>query len=202
LENLNVSNNQLTEVRGLEKLARLRTLDLGEFPSAQLSRTYHADNNKLESIGSASAMMTVRTLRINDNEIPSIDLSNFPKLRTLYADGNRIARLSRSGFETSRLENLSLRNQRCSQLRLSRSELSLVKRLYVSGKYMPFTRILGADWQVTHFLPISLPTRCRTCYTSKLLLALSQAFLPICLLSCRISKFSISITTISPRSRV
>jgi len=97
-------------------------------------RAHHIDNNKLVSIGSASPMTTVRSLRINDNEIASIDLSNFPKLRTLYADGNRIDRLSRSGFESSRLENLSLRNQRCSQLRLSRSELSPVKRLYVSGK--------------------------------------------------------------------
>jgi len=97
---------------------------------------YDTDNNKLASIGSASPMTTVRTLRVTDNEISSVDLSNFPKLRTLYADGNRIDRLSRSGFETSRLENLSLRNQRCSQLRLSRSELSSVKRLYVSGNYL------------------------------------------------------------------
>lgn len=81
-------------------------------------------------------MTTVRTLRVNDNDVSSVDMSNFPKLRTLYADGNRIARLSRSGFETSRLENLSLRNQRCSQLRLSRAELSPVKRLYVSGKLL------------------------------------------------------------------
>jgi Leucine-rich repeat (LRR) protein len=102
------------------------------------STAHGIDNNKLSSIGSASPRPTVRTLRINDNEISSIDLSNFPKLRTLYADGNCIARLSRSGFETSRLENLSLRNQRCSQLRLSRSELSPVKRLYVSGKYTLF----------------------------------------------------------------
>jgi Leucine-rich repeat (LRR) protein len=116
-------------------------LILVSLPPGQRSCTYHVDNNKLESIGSASAMTTVRTLRINDNEIPSIDFSNFPKLRTLYADGNRIARLSRSGFETSRLENLSLRNQRCSQLRLSRTELSPVKRLYVSGKCIPFFEI-------------------------------------------------------------
>jgi len=78
-------------------------------------------------------MTTVRTLRLNDNDISAIDLSNFPKLRTLYADGNGIARLSRSGYEASRLDNLSLRNQRCSQLRLSKVELAPVKRLYVSG---------------------------------------------------------------------
>jgi hypothetical protein len=110
-------------------------LILVSFPSGLYTYAYQVDNNKLASIGSVSPMTTVRTLRINDNEIFSVDLSNFPKLRTLYADGNCIDRLSRSGFETSRLENVSLRNQRCSQLRLSRSELSPVKRLYVSGKY-------------------------------------------------------------------
>lgn len=92
-----------------------------------------SDNNKLKEIRSASAMTTVRTLRINDNEISTIDMSNFPKLRILYADGNGLARLSRNEYETSRLENLSLRNQRCFQLRLSKSELAPVKRLYVSG---------------------------------------------------------------------
>jgi Leucine-rich repeat (LRR) protein len=116
-------------------------LILVSIPPGLYTYAYEVDNNKLASIGSASPMPTVRTLRINDNEISSVDLSNFPKLRTLYADGNCISRLSRSGFETSRLENLSLRNQRCSQLRLSRSELSPVKRLYVSGKYISFFKI-------------------------------------------------------------
>ena len=111
---------------------------LVSLPPGLYTHAYAVDNNKLASIGSASPMTTVRTLRINDNEISSVDLSNFPKLRTLYADGNGISRLSRSGFETSRLENLSLRNQRCSQLRLSRSELSPVKRLYVSGTQILF----------------------------------------------------------------
>jgi Leucine-rich repeat (LRR) protein len=118
-------------------------LILVSFPLSLGTRNiaHHADNNKLVSIGSVSPMTTVRTLRINDNEISSVDLSNFPKLRTLYADGNCISRLFRSGFEISRLENLSLRNQRCSQLRLSRSELSSVKRLYVSGMSPPLRGI-------------------------------------------------------------
>jgi Leucine-rich repeat (LRR) protein len=85
-------------------------------------------------------MLTVRTLRINDNDISSLDLSMFPKLRTLYADGNRIAQLSRSGMGASRLENLSLRNQRCSQLQLSKGEITPIKRLYVSGKLLPVVR--------------------------------------------------------------
>lgn len=76
----------------------------------------------------------MRTLRISDNDLFSLDMSHFPKLRTLYADGNRLSRLTRSGNDISRLENLSLRNQRCTSLRLSMSELSPVKRLYVSGK--------------------------------------------------------------------
>jgi Leucine-rich repeat (LRR) protein len=129
------------------------------------------DNNKLKAIETGSPMSTVRTLRINDNDISSLDLSNFPKLRTLYADGNRIARLSRSGFETSRLENLSMRNQRCSQLRLSKVELSPVKRLYVSGKLYT-SHMVSADAQVTHCPPTSLQARYPLCCISKLPLAL------------------------------
>ena len=126
-----ISSPKSAVLRNLPDSALLISVSL---PQILLTYAHNVDNNKLPSIDSTSPMTTVRTLRINDNEISSVDLSNFPKLRTLYADGNRIARLSRSGFETSRLENLSLRNQRCSQLRLSRSELSPVKRLYVSGK--------------------------------------------------------------------
>lgn len=92
-----------------------------------------SDNNRLTELRANKPMSTLRSLRINDNEISAIDLSNFPKLRTLYADGNRIPRLTRSGTETSRIENLSFRNQRCPALRLSRAELAPVKRLYVSG---------------------------------------------------------------------
>jgi Leucine-rich repeat (LRR) protein len=125
----------------LRSLLVCALLILVSFPLGPGTSAYHVDSNKLSSIGSASPMTTVRTLRINDNEVSTVDLSNFPKLRTLYADGNCIARLSRSGFETSRLENLSLRNQRCSQLRLSRSELSPAKRLYVSGMYPPLRGI-------------------------------------------------------------
>jgi len=130
-----ISSPKSAVLRNLPDSALLISVSLA---SIFLTYAHNVDNNKLSSIGSTSPMTTVRTLRINDNEISSVDLSNFPKLRTLYADGNRIARLSRSGFETSRLENLSLRNQRCSQLRLSRSELSPVKRLYVSGQCISF----------------------------------------------------------------
>lgn len=83
-------------------------------------------------------MTTMRTLRISDNDLASLDMSHFPKLRTLYADGNRLSRLSRSGYDTSRIENLSLRNQRCTSIRLSTTELAPVKRLYVSGKAIRF----------------------------------------------------------------
>ena len=93
------------------------------------------DNNKISIFGAATPMTTVRTLRISDNNISTLDMSDFPKLRTLYADGNRISYLSRSrGEGASRVENLSLRNQRCSSLKLSSSELYPVKRLYISGE--------------------------------------------------------------------
>lgn len=117
-------------------------------------------------------MNTVRTLRISDNELSTLDMSDFPKLRTLYADGNRISSLSRSrshGNDVSRLENLSLRNQRCSNLRISSTELAPVKRLYVSGEpFIPYsipsvppggmiTDFFVGNKLDSHFFPHSLP---------------------------------------------
>ena len=99
------------------------------------------ENNRLNRMSSAMPITTLRSLRISDNDIPSIDLSDFPKLRTLYADGNRLSRVSRSGTDIGRLENLSVRNQRCDILRIPKSELAPVKRLYLSGKWLTMLQV-------------------------------------------------------------
>lgn len=78
--------------------------------------------------------MSLRALRISDNELASLDLASFPKIRTLYADGNRLSGLARSDGTRSRLENLSLRYQDGGDLRIDWEELAGVRRLYLSGK--------------------------------------------------------------------
>ncbi len=54
----------------------------------------------------------MRTLRVSHNDLGELDISNLPRLRTLYADNNRLRSIGRStGYGSSRLENLSIRNQ-------------------------------------------------------------------------------------------
>ncbi len=76
-------------------------------------------------------MSNVRTVRLSDNDLSHLDLSRFPRLRTLYADGNRLTRLEHAG---GRLENLSLRSQRSTGLRLEPKVFANIKRLYISGR--------------------------------------------------------------------
>jgi hypothetical protein len=55
-------------------------------------------------------MPQLRSLRLSHNKLVGLDMANFPRLRTLYADNNAIGYLE--GNACGRLENLSLRNQR------------------------------------------------------------------------------------------
>lgn len=91
------------------------------------------ESNDLTNIVPSRPMTKLRTLRMSDNSITTMDLALFPKIRTLYADRNRLRGLARSGGGTSRIENLSLRNQQVKGLSIPAKELDNVKRLYVSG---------------------------------------------------------------------
>ncbi|OCF33354.1 hypothetical protein I316_05096 [Kwoniella heveanensis BCC8398] len=125
METLNLANNRIKSVRDLHKLASIASINF--------------DGNQLEHLAPSRPMISVRVLRFSENDLRHFDLSLFPKVRTLYADGNRLSQLSRSSTCSSssgRLENLSLRNQRISSastFKLSYRDLENVKRLYLSG---------------------------------------------------------------------
>lgn len=120
MESLNLSNNRIKVVTGLHRLKSVVTLNL--------------DKNKLSDLDPAAPLPAVRTLRFSDNDVAHIDLSHFPKVRTLFADNNALPGLSRSlSGGGHRIENLSVRNQRVGCLSLSAEDLQSVKRLYVSG---------------------------------------------------------------------
>ena len=93
------------------------------------------DMNRLTILSSTAPMPSLRTVRISDNDVTALDLCHFPKLRTLYADRNRLNGLRRTGGGESRVENLSLRNQAGETLRLRWTELQSVKRLYLSSEF-------------------------------------------------------------------
>lgn len=79
-------------------------------------------------------MTSLRILKIGENDISRLDLGDFPKLRTLDADNNRLNNLARSGVSQSKLDSLSIRSQRVKQVDLPAAEMGRIKRLYISGE--------------------------------------------------------------------
>lgn len=131
LESLNLANNQLSSISSLHRLPAVTSISLGSCPeNSPDQKLTHPDGNALEHLDVSRPMSNVRFLRLSDNDLSSLDLSRFPRLRTLYADGNRLTGLEHS---SGRLENLSLRSQRAPGLRLEVRVLENVKRLYISG---------------------------------------------------------------------
>ncbi|RSH90363.1 hypothetical protein EHS25_000968 [Saitozyma podzolica] len=119
LEVLELADNTITAIKGLESLSSLRVLNM--------------DDNDLTSLAPSRPLATLRELRVNNNDLYTLDLTDFPRLKTVYADENRLRTLHRSAGGVGRIEALSMRNQRCSGLHISARELESVKRLYISG---------------------------------------------------------------------
>lgn len=120
LESLNLSNNNISIIKDLHRLSSVASINL--------------EGNRLCTLTPQIPMPSVRILRFSDNHIASFDISLFPKIRTLYADNNLLSHLGRSEHSSpSRLENLSLRNQRTAPLHLTYIDLENVRRLYISG---------------------------------------------------------------------
>ncbi|KAL7419517.1 Protein nud1 [Cryptotrichosporon argae] len=118
LESLNLSHNSIASITALSSLTSLSILNL--------------DANALTALVPAAPMAAVRVLRVSDNDLGELDVALFPKARTVFADGNRLRGLTRSG-KAGRIQNLSLRSQRAKGLRLGIEDLRDVKRLYISG---------------------------------------------------------------------
>lgn len=75
----------------------------------------------------------MRILKISGNKLSRIPLSCLPRLRTLYADGNRIEELGNMQSTPSKLETVSVRNQLVKHFRIAFSAFPDLKRLYISG---------------------------------------------------------------------
>ncbi|GAA5943956.1 hypothetical protein JCM10213_009043 [Rhodosporidiobolus nylandii] len=122
VETLHLARNQIREVRNVNKLVSLSTLNL--------------DHNLLPSLDPAADMPRLRVLRLCSNPITGLDVSFAPKLRTLYVDSAKLGVVS--GTEQLRkLENLSVRDQSGGALTLSMPHIRDVKRLYLSGNPLP-----------------------------------------------------------------
>ncbi|KAK0877838.1 Protein nud1 [Friedmanniomyces endolithicus] len=98
LEDLDLTDNDICAVRGLECLPALRHLRL--------------DDNLLQSgLQFQHEMPCLETLSIQRCDLESLDVSHLPNLRFLHADDNKLAGISGSS-SLSYLDCLSLRRQR------------------------------------------------------------------------------------------
>ncbi|KAK3314766.1 hypothetical protein B0H66DRAFT_321592 [Apodospora peruviana] len=125
LTELDLRNNRIEHVSGLEQLPSLSSLNL--------------EGNQLETfaVDSESPLVSLRYLRLDDNKISTLDIKLLPHLRLLHADRNRLTQIS--GFSRARrVDSLSLREQQ-GDLPLGLTHLLSrayeVRKLYLSGNY-------------------------------------------------------------------
>lgn len=119
LEVLDLSNNKIERITGLETLKSLHTLNL--------------QDNDLQDLQLAQPLSSVRILKVSRNHLTHLNLADFPRLRTLYADGNEITHLGSIRGKPNKIETLSMRNQRVKSFRLMFNLFPNVRRLYISG---------------------------------------------------------------------
>ncbi|KYK56217.1 conserved leucine-rich repeat protein [Drechmeria coniospora] len=123
LTELDLEGNSIVSVQNLELLPALSRLGL--------------KRNRLRDLTLKAEMRTLRQLDVSDNELESLDLSNLPSIRCVYADRNRLCELS--GFERARrLDSLSIREQHGdSPLNLGfLSHVYEVRKLFLSGNFL------------------------------------------------------------------
>lgn len=125
LTDLDLRDNKISEVRHLEELAALTTLNL--------------DNNQVADFSGAAARpcRLLKYLRLSSNDLATFDTSMYPDLRVLYLDGNRLGRilgLSRSRY----LDSLSLREQQdCTKIDMSFLDEGFeIRKLFLSGNFV------------------------------------------------------------------
>lgn len=115
LTDLDLSNNKITSVQGLDFLPVLTLLTLGiTLPTARLSyQLMLSDNNSISTFPAPSdgPVPTLTTLSLRSNKLITIDLSAFaPHVKFLHLDGNALTSLP--GLEAlASLDTLTLGSQ-------------------------------------------------------------------------------------------
>ncbi|KAI1404133.1 hypothetical protein F4819DRAFT_165154 [Hypoxylon fuscum] len=125
LTELDLENNQISSIEGIEQLTCLVSLNL--------------QHNNLEFFGPTEdvSVDNLRYLKVSNNDLTDLDLASFPSLRLLHADRNQLTTIT--GFSRCRrLDSLSLREQRGEEP-LDASFLNAayeVRKLFLSGNLL------------------------------------------------------------------
>ncbi|KAK0103451.1 leucine rich repeat [Cadophora gregata] len=123
LSDLDVRNNNITDVRNLQELRSLSALDL--------------EDNRLSDFSMNDVVGGLRYLKLSGNNLENIDVSMLPNLRLLYLDRNRLGMVS-GLLKTKYLDSLSIREQQNGTV-IDKSFLSdacEVRKLFLSGNFL------------------------------------------------------------------
>ncbi|KAK4943080.1 Protein nud1 [Elasticomyces elasticus] len=153
LEELTVSQNQITQVGGLPR--SLRVLDIHNNLLNDLTSWAHLQNlqyldvsdNALESLEGFSSLVHLRSLKANNNRITNIDaILDLDGLLDLQLSGNELTTVDFEGSELSRLRSLDLRNNLLREVK-STGCLPQLKKLDVSSNRLQHfdTEFQGTD---------------------------------------------------------
>ena len=119
LKYLNLSGNELTEIKGLDQLSKLKYLDLS--------------NNNISQINGLKKLVNLQILNLSRNKIVDVnskDFLSFDKLKELYLSQNQIQDIGASIKELGNLEILDLSNNKISKIPML-NNLKKLKRLYL-----------------------------------------------------------------------
>ncbi|KAI9773222.1 MAG: hypothetical protein M1835_006182 [Candelina submexicana] len=128
LTDLDLSGNKLSEVKNLQHVPRLEHLGL--------------DDNEIQTLAVEKPFIlpTLRSLRLTNNQLETLDVSAMPDLRVLYADRNKLNHVD--GIQRAKyLDSVSMREQSPAsndEENSSTTEDCLeVRKLYISGNVYP-----------------------------------------------------------------
>ncbi|KAL2155564.1 hypothetical protein VTH82DRAFT_306 [Thermothelomyces myriococcoides] len=126
LTDLDLKNNQIHRIANIDQLPSLSSLNL--------------EGNRLTSfsVDSAEPMTSLRYLRLDDNNLTTLNVRGLPHLRLLHADRNALVQIA--GFSRARrIDSLSLREQHGEaplDLPHLLSRAYEVRKLYLSGNLL------------------------------------------------------------------
>ncbi|TAQ84929.1 hypothetical protein B7494_g6749 [Chlorociboria aeruginascens] len=138
LADLDLRDNHVHEIRNIHELSSLTILNLEE-------------NDLHEFSASPQLVPTLKYLKLSGNNLESIDVNNYPDLRVLYLDRNRLGTVT-GLLKAKHLDSLSLREQQEGVV-LNMGFLSKafeVRKLFLSGNFLgtfdPQTEFLNLQY--------------------------------------------------------
>jgi Leucine-rich repeat (LRR) protein len=125
LTDLDLRDNRIHDVKNIHYLRCLSSLDL--------------ENNELSNFSPdvSEQLCSLKYLKLSGNGLQAIDVSQYPNLRLLYLDQNRLATVT-GILKTKHLDSLSLRQQRLGAVINPKTldEAFEVRKLFLSGNLL------------------------------------------------------------------